>query len=124
MLGNGMICRPWMAWKWLSGAGVLVAGTMASADPAPFTGAERDSGSLSGGASFELVLVTADDELRSMSFALGDGENVEISSGFIDGNESGEDAFVVVNEDGPTNNLTGNVEIPIGSFSRVVVFGD
>jgi len=99
--------------------GCLAAGTIATAEPVS-TGVKLESGTLSGSAAFELVLVTAGDDLKSVSFALGDGGTAEISSGFIDGNQSGEDALVVIESDG-AQTLTGTQD-PVGSFSRVVVF--
>lgn len=120
MLGNKTICRRSTMWTCMVVGGCLAAGTIATAEPVSTGVAELEGGTLSGSASFELVLVTAGDDLRSVSFALGDGDDIQISSGFIDGNQSGEDALVVIEDDGEEN-LTGGQD-PVGSFSRVVVF--
>ena len=118
MLGNKTICRRSTIWTCMVVGGCLAAGTIATAEPVSTGVAELESGPLSGSAAFELVLVTAGDDLKSVSFALGDGGTAEISSGFIDGNQSGEDALVVIESDG-AQTLTESQD-PVGSFSRVV----
>jgi len=106
------------------GAGLIVAcntfASVVSSEPASSDTAGLESGNLASGA-FELVMITAGDQLRSISFALGNGDDVQISSGYIHAN-GGEDAFTQIDNDSEVT-LNPGQEFT-ASFSRVIIFGE
>ena len=77
---------------------------------------EKEAGTTGSGAAFELLMVMAGDDLRSFSFAFGEGGTIELGSGYID-----RDTGFVPIESTDTVNLSSNSDV-IGSFSSVVVF--
>lgn len=79
---------------------------------------EKEAGTTGSGAAFELLMVMAGDDLRSLSFAFGEGGAIALESGYID-RDTG---FVSIDSTG-TEDLSGESDV-IGSFSSVVVFED
>jgi len=77
---------------------------------------EKEADTTVSGAEFELLMVMAGDDLRSFSFAFGEGGTIELGSGYID-RDTG---FVPIESTG-TENLSSDSDV-IGSFSSVVVF--
>ena len=71
-----------------------------------------DNGPLS---HFELVVVQSGEELRSISFGMGSGTDVQIESGYI----SAEGEFIEIEGGKDTDFYSG-----IGSYSSVIVFGE
>lgn len=106
------------------GAGLIVAcnafASAGSSEPVSDGSASLESGTLDSGA-FELVMITAGDQLRSISFALGGGPNVEISNGYIDANGA-DGVFSEIDNHGEMALDPG--QDVVGSFSQVIVFGE